>query len=88
MKIQITDQDIKLGQPGIHYACPVALALNRATGQAWSVNKRTLITYKPSIDKISSQPTPEIVRFMMNKFDHKEKIKPFSFILDKQETLL
>ena len=38
--VKVTREDIRKGRPGMWHMCPVALALNRAIGGAWSVDGR------------------------------------------------
>lgn len=38
MRIEVTQEDIDDGQPGMATHCPIALAMGRATGKQWRVD--------------------------------------------------
>lgn len=74
MKINITEEDIKLGKPGMHWDCPIALALKRQGIDAYvcylgileRVRENAVINHPPSL---------EAQRFM-ESFDDNEPVQP------------
>lgn len=73
--VEVTQDDIHMGQRGDCSACPIALALNRRTNRKWNVGRlyASLADGKWSID------TPDEVRDFVDAFDYRNPVTPFSF---------
>ena len=80
--VEVTAEDIAQGDPGGCWGCPVALALNRATGYAWSVNPFHLILPRPGRKKNLDIKTPPEVAEFISRFDAEKKVEPFTFTLN------
>lgn len=81
MIIKVKWRDIWFGKRHTPLACPIARALNRQTGEKYSVSS---INFKrfPSRSKSggSSHPLPLSVRAFVYAFDHKERgVRPIQF---------
>lgn len=78
MKVSVTEQDIKEGEKGNCWHCPVALALKRATGREVSVRALNW-GFK---DGAGFYDLPQSARLFINEFDRWGKEEPFSFEVD------
>lgn len=81
-KIKVTKTDIKRGKPGVPCACPISLAISRATGM-----KRVYVS-DPSIplhNYCYFGNKPEQIEDFIEKFDEGDKVRPFSFELELSE---
>lgn len=85
-KIEVTQEDINAGKEGDCNFCPIALALNRATGRLWTVNN--YYCYERDID---SNRIGENIYFLRGNcnipnwifdFDKDGDVKPIAFELD------
>lgn len=80
MQIDVTETDIKEGEPGSVWRCPIALALNRAGfkhAQVWG----SKIEYRSQLYK-----TPEYVRTWLMDFDIDGRVTPLTFEFSPNET--
>lgn len=82
MIIKVTEQDIERGSRVFSDHCPVALAINRATG-------RHAIVYHHAI-KIGElsrieYPVPDKVREFIQDFDSGKEVQPFEFDLELRD---
>ena len=79
MKITVTAEDIKLGEPGASGRCPIAIAIRRATNateaQVWSSS----VQFDSAGFCIASLGY-RAQRFIKH-FDDNDPVKPFSFLL-------
>lgn len=78
MTIEVTQDDIDKGDEADCDKCPIALAINRATGKRWCVVwHRCWLDedHSPSID------LPESAVDFIQDFDNDQSVKPFSFEL-------
>lgn len=86
MTINVTQDHIEAGFPDNCHNCPVALALNRATGHKWTVereyaglmNSKTGTLMYPEVRVIF----PLSVREFTRNFDQGNPVSPFSFEID------
>jgi hypothetical protein len=86
MLIEVTQEHIKAGKEGDCNYCPIALALNEATGRLWVVNNY----YVYERDEYNNQISEKILFNNHNcritdwifAFDKDGKAKPFSFNLE------
>jgi hypothetical protein len=76
MKIQVTHEDIALGVRFCAFSCPVALALEKATGLAWLVGTRTAGT------EDWATALPEWLSFWIYDFDMGHPVGPIEFEID------
>jgi hypothetical protein len=74
--IEVTQQDIDKGRPNTSSACPVGLAVARATGQSVMVNENQAVMG----GEIAYMPRPATV-FVLD-FDCGMYVQPFSFTLE------
>jgi hypothetical protein len=79
MWIHVTSEDIAQGQRKKAYLCPVALALNRATGMKWVVcmNAAQVSGRDSTLTKLPREAT-----LFINAFDLDEGVSPFKFFLE------
>lgn len=78
MKIQVTNEDIKLGKRCSCKRCPVARALWRATGKQWSV----LPTHAVIVGKWAAFHFTTTVTDWIKNHDNGRKVQPFEFDFD------
>ena len=76
--VSVTAADIDNGIRGDCWACPIALALWRATGEKWEVNGIDAYPVGRSRDRVI---LPESVRGWINKFDRALFPPPMEFEL-------
>lgn len=81
----VTEEDIAHGVRNSFYGCPVALALNRATGRRWWADLEFL---EPDNNFAERVLTPAHVRAFMNRFDlprqsRRQPWRPFRFVLPR-----
>ena len=78
MRIEVTQEDIDLGEPCDPLLCPVALAIDRQLpGSDCEVEYCTIDLEPGMVFK-----TPQSVRNFIAAFDEEEPVAPFSFDLD------
>jgi hypothetical protein len=77
-RVEVTADDIRRGRRYECRYCPVALALNRATGEAWEVGPRFAWTHRggPAV------PLPPAAAAFVDRFDIHGRGDPFSFDLE------
>lgn len=81
MKIVVTEEDITNGKRHAPYSCPIALAIQRATGYS------ILAVYPKSGGRGAVRigykiiPIPMAVNQAIMKFDSENKMEPFEFEL-------
>ena len=86
MKISVTEQDIKKGFVGECRACPIALAIERATGRVGVAVARTYV----NLGEIRATgyhdlaDLPESARSFIQRFDSRNPVEPFEFELEVQ----
>lgn len=80
--VEVTQADIDAGLRGNCAKCPVALALNRATGEEWLVYEEYAIRNCDHLDV----PLPGECQSFVERFDEPEEddvpIAPFSFTIE------
>jgi hypothetical protein len=82
VRIEVTVEDIRAGRPGEAGACPVALALCRATGRPWAVCPEELFgRFDGPVRAPGLDAPPEVTTFVL-AFDRGEAVSPFSFDLE------
>ena len=79
MKIEVTQQDISEGTPGVCMECPIALAVQRATG-----DKDASVT--PQIVWVGGTfyVLPVTAREFIRKFDGRKDVAPFEFEMEPE----
>lgn len=82
MRIDVTSQDIALGKPGDGEICPIARAIDRATGDL-AIVLNTVVHYY-SVKGRRVLKLPHSARRFVSRFDNSEPVKPFSFELRKK----
>lgn len=86
MKINVTKADIRNGEIGSFSSCPVGLAIRRATKQKFVKVGREYISFgkntQSNIDYKTYKTPNKVARFIAT-FDAEDKVKPFSFTLNK-----
>jgi len=75
--VEVTQDDIDHGERGRCQTCPIALALKRATGEAWSVTD--VIVYQ--VGRPEYAWLPARAEGFVHRFDDCEQVKPFTFKL-------
>jgi hypothetical protein len=78
VRIDVTADDIRRGRRDDALACPVALALDRATGEPWGVDPKIMI--EATYGRMAGTP-PEVASFVCD-FDAGREVAPFSFDLE------
>lgn len=81
MKIEVTQEDIDCGLAGDCRNCPVARAMNRATGDVWEVGNGWMRR-----DSETRRRLPCAVLLFIHRFDKHKTGEPFSFDLDLEAT--
>jgi hypothetical protein len=80
MMIEVIQEDIDFGRQCEIGNCPLALALNRATGHAWGVGGCTCWRLKgPSAVSIM---LPDAAQQFVYAFDHGRAVTPISFEIE------
>lgn len=73
--VRVLKRHIEAGEPATCDRCPIALALNEATGLHWEVGE-----YKAIAKELSCYfDVPVEARFFVEDFDRGETVEPFSF---------
>jgi hypothetical protein len=78
MTITVTAEDLTQGVRGSHTACPIALAVTRATGADTVSVGRQFIRFWRDGKRYGMYTTPTLWSFIMD-FDEGRPVKPFSF---------
>ena len=73
--VQLTKEDIERGTRLDRWACPVALALWRATGVKWSVGNRSC----RRLGQYKEVPLPGEVMEFIREFDEARRVRPLEF---------
>lgn len=81
MKVEVTAEDIAMGQRYSAEKCPVALAIERATGRRAIAGLTTIHWYPPGESWMCRQGLPREVARFIRAFDHGRPVSPFSFSL-------
>ena len=76
--IAVTATDIKNGEPSNAKACPIALAIKRA-GIRFPSKFIGVGYYDIGLNGGATVPLPLAAQEFIDKFDHREKVKPFGF---------
>lgn len=90
MTINLTVADIKNGERCVPTGCAIALALNRATGEQWTVGRQgniktdpyswgATLTRKPRTGKRVYLPLPREAGIFAHGFDEGDDVQPFAF---------
>lgn len=79
MKISVTQEDINEGTPQDCWSCPIARAVQRATGFDW-VEVDGMYVEAGGVPQKSCELPAEARRFV-NKFDDGRYVEPFDFFL-------
>lgn len=83
MKIKVTKADIKNGKRKSASSCPIALAVKRATKQKLVVVDEEYIGFGKSSRSYTEYKIPDKASVFIATFDDGDKVKPFSFALEK-----
>jgi hypothetical protein len=83
INVQVTDEDIKLGERCLSNTCPVARAISRALkSRGYSpliyVNFTDIMLEK---DYKTSYPLPVIATAFIQAYDTQREVQPFEFLL-------
>lgn len=82
MKIEVTEYNILAGKRSSFCGCPIALAINRATGGKYaahvSPNWINLLNTQTDLWELDCS-LPEEAKVFVRGFDNSEKMQPFSF---------
>lgn len=82
MLIEVTQEDIDSPEGEMRCkTCPVALALNRATGRSWTVSTDWATCGSSSILNL-----PDAASDFITNYDSNQPVKPFTFELDYEPT--
>lgn len=84
LTIHVTQEDINSGIPKKCSKCPVALAINRATGLAATVKFHPNYIGENEHDIFM---TPDCVIAFINKFDAGNHVSPFSFTITEDDRI-
>lgn len=85
MLVTVTQQDIDKGRKGSPTECPIALALQRSTGNVWAVSTIDAVpTSTPIMARIANATValPASARSFVGAFDCGLNAEPFSFHLE------
>lgn len=89
--VEVTQRNIEEGIRLSCAGCPVALAMNRATGLEWSISGWQMMAFR-KLEKDALQTyalvTPPIARAFISAFDIGRPVEPFSFDLDLPDTIV
>lgn len=80
LTVTVTKEHIRAGEPGGCCTCPVALALEHATGTTWSVANMEI--WPQGAPLACSISLPVRARAFIQAFDQGYHVRPFSFELD------
>ena len=81
VRVEVTAEDIEEGQPNMCRACPVALAIRRATKAEEVFVIRTATIYPPAgMSYVVALPY-EVITFI-ERFDLDAHVEPFEFSLE------
>jgi len=84
MKIHVTEKHIKKGVISDPWNCPIAIAIQKATGIEPTVTSEWYILDSvkfPVPKKVSKLPMPKKVSKFIDDFDQGKPVKPFNFVL-------
>ena len=83
--IEVTQEDIDRGNPGMSMSCPIARAITRKTGLDVAVASDMIYTqpYSPEQQLVARQPY--IAQDFVEAFDEHRGGKPFAFWLTLKE---
>ena len=81
--INVTKENIAIGQSVSSSNCPVALAINSQTSSTSRVGVRVIDTFTINGYYYKSYKVPTRVRAFINRFDRNKPVKPFNFYLEK-----
>ncbi len=82
MTIHVTQAHIDAGKRGYCTRCPIALALQAATGVIWRVTICRIIGPNTNLLRREIIETPESVAAFISRFDVEWTVQPFSFEVD------
>lgn len=80
--INVTVEDIRRGCRESEFACPIALAIRRATGRGVEVTPYSAHLYSQEYLVKVKVPLPDDARAFIRRFDGGAAVRPFSFELD------
>ena len=75
--VKVTQEDIDNGWQFEGYACPIAIALTRATGMPWCVCNE-----KAGNEDVGMIELPFDARVFIEAFDRGEVVQPFQFPIE------
>jgi hypothetical protein len=89
VKITVTEEDIKTGEPCSATRCPVALAVRRSlkVKSVWTVSVATMIYVNLGPGGYYEAVRPPEVHEFASRFDEGFPVEPFSFTLDLGDNL-
>lgn len=78
--VNVTESDIHNGIAGDGHRCPIALALNKATGRRFGVGMHTYCEVDVHGKELTFEvQLPGIAKVFRNNFDRNRIVDPFSF---------
>ncbi len=81
IKVEVTPNDIRRGIWGDSYRCPIAKALRRTLGGAWSVRDEAVGLGKNTGQTIA---LPKKALSFIDKYDRWRTAQPFSFSITRK----
>jgi hypothetical protein len=75
VRVYVRKADIEAGEPSKPWSCPVALAIQRATGCVPAVGSETF-----DIEQHRELPLPPAAQNFIHRFDAGNPVAPFGFI--------
>lgn len=89
MRVEVLPEDIAEGHPGSYFACPVALAVRRASGARYVCVSGALVMYGEfdaaadfgTGDSLKRTDVPAIVAMLIARYDMIGEMDPFGFEL-------
>ena len=82
MKIEITDEDIRLGQACSCFSCPIARAVSRQFPDDFvMVNRCNIVVESDNFEKVV-YPLSQEARKFVSDFDSGHPVAPFTLVLE------
>lgn len=79
LRVEVTAEHIRQGEPGRPCNCPIALAIHGKVGFIPYVSIDSV--HFPDLDDLQVD-LPREARIFIANFDTEEPVKPFSFVID------
>ena len=90
VRIDVTEEDIRQGQPGSRYHCPIAKALNRAFADrlcVFAVTPSRLLVLGIDLTLLGKCWLPRPAIDFISGFDQELSVRPFSAVFDLPDTM-